>query len=176
MNVRGRKVIDPKERIKSKSKVLSNGCWEWQGAKKGEGLKAYGSLGVGSRADGTRRTVSAHRYSYEVFIGEIPNGLFICHKCDNPSCVNPEHLFAGTRQDNVDDRERKGRNKPFNFPKHENHMRAKLTWKDVNEIRGTKRYRGITVELARKYKVGHKAISDVLNFKTWIPPQPKESE
>jgi hypothetical protein len=121
---------------------------------------------VGSRIDGTRRNMLAHRYSYTVFIGDIPDGMFICHKCDNPKCVNPDHLFAGTRQDNVDDRERKGRNNP---PKAENHAKAILKWSDVNNIRekySTGKY--TQRQLASEYGLkSHKSITDMLKFKTW---------
>ena len=102
----------------------TNGCWEWQGSKR----NGYGRMIIGSRTDGTRKTVSTHRLSYELHYGEIPQGMEICHKCNNPCCINPDHLFAGTRQDNIDDRERKGRNNP---PKGEKHAKAKLTEADV---------------------------------------------
>lgn len=80
------------------SKVLSgDGCWEWTASKD---RKGYGKFGP---------TKSAHRVSYELERGPIPSGLFVCHHCDNPSCVRPSHLFLGTVQDNVDDMISKGR-------------------------------------------------------------------
>src|SRR5690349_10372216 len=113
MKVRGQRVLDPKERLMSFVRVNPDtGCWEWMGAKKGKAkLKQYGSLVVGSRSSGGRKTVSAHRYAYEVFIGPIPPGLWVLHKCDNPPCINPDHLFLGDRMDNTRDRDSKGRNK-----------------------------------------------------------------
>lgn len=117
------------QRLISHMKInKTTGCWEWQGSKR----NGYGRMIIGSRTDGTRKTVSTHRLSYELHYGEIPQGMEICHKCDNPCCINPDHLFAGTRQDNVDDRERKGRNNP---PKGEKHAKAKLTELDVLTIR-----------------------------------------
>lgn len=106
----------------------TSGCWEWVGSKR----NGYGRIIVGSRTDGTRRSMSAHRVSYELKYGEIPEGMEVCHKCDNPCCVNPDHLFLGTRQDNIDDRERKGRNVTFTG---EEQPRSKLTKKAVKDAR-----------------------------------------
>jgi hypothetical protein len=79
----------------------SDGCWTWQGAK---GDHGYGHFTADGGVD-----VSTHRYSYQLHHGEIPPGMVICHRCDNPVCVNPDHLFLGTQRDNVQDMIQKGR-------------------------------------------------------------------
>lgn len=75
-----------------------SGCWLWQGARGGDG--SYGAIGVGSMRDGSRRMEYAHRVSYSVFVGPIPDGLQIDHLCNNKRCVNPEHLEPVTRGEN----------------------------------------------------------------------------
>src|ERR1700756_2891954 len=80
------------------------GCWEWQGKRH---YKGYGHFTV--RGQGRRRTLKAHRVSWELANGPIPEGLHVLHSCDNPPCVNPDHLFLGTDMDNVHDRDAKGR-------------------------------------------------------------------
>ncbi len=82
--------------LKLKSKINENGCWIWQGASTG----GYGYV----------QNKGVHRVSYETFIGEIPEGHLVCHHCDTPLCVNPNHLFTGTHQDNMDDMKKKKRN------------------------------------------------------------------
>ena len=90
-----------RDRLLAKIRVHeSSGCWEWTGHRDRKGY--------GSAWDGETMT-RAHRVAYLVFVGEIPGGLFVLHRCDNPPCCNPEHLFLGTHLDNMEDMRNKGR-------------------------------------------------------------------
>ena len=92
-----------------------DGCWEWTGARTSSpwtrryNFPGYGYSFIGSRADGTHKGIPAHRLSWMVNIGPIPEGMIVCHHCDNPPCVRPDHLFLGTKGDNTRDMVRKGR-------------------------------------------------------------------
>jgi len=101
----------PLDRFRRKYRVVADtGCWEWTGCRDGaprNGSDPRGSYGRFA-LDGYHM-MPAHRASYELFRGPIPDGMFVCHHCDNPPCVNPAHLFLGTAQDNADDTVRKGR-------------------------------------------------------------------
>ena len=95
-----------KKRFLSKIKKTRY-CWLWEGTIRSKG---YGSFKI------RNKVYQAHRLSYNLFIGKIPDGLDICHKCDNPTCVNPKHLFVGTASDNMQDCANKGRLYMQNFP------------------------------------------------------------
>lgn len=81
--------------------VLENGCWEWQ--------KHRLNMGYGRMSIGEGRMNYAHRIAYELYIGPIPAGLQVAHRCDNPPCCNPDHLFTATSRQNTDDATSKGR-------------------------------------------------------------------
>lgn len=162
------------ERIKLNAIVCPlTGCWEWKGRKE----RGYGRTIIGSRTDGTRKTIAAHRLSYETFVGPIPDGMEVCHKCDNPCCVNPDHLFVGTRQDNIDDRESKGRNRP---QKGSRNGTAKLTEAIVMSARFERHQRGTSYQkLADKYGVSKRTMQNAVKGLTWthvlyMPEPPKE--
>jgi hypothetical protein len=119
--------MTPKQRFWRKVKVNLAGCWEWQGALSDSGY------GVFDR--GNRKYISPHRFAWELYTGALPpDGIFVCHKCDNRKCVRKDHLFLGTQSDNMRDCRGKGR---MNQTCGERHAYAKLTNEQVLEIRNS---------------------------------------
>jgi len=124
-------------------------CWEWLAGKDKNG---YGKITFNAKE--TR----AHRLSYEIHYGVIPNGFFVCHKCDNPSCVNPKHLFLGSPLDNMQDMILKGRK--ITSPK--------LSKTSVKEIRHKYAQGNISqIKLAKEYGVSQQVISAIILYKIW---------
>lgn len=135
--------------------IKSDGCWEW-GASKDK--KGYGRF----RFAGRKQLV--HRVAYQLYIGEIPSGMCVCHHCDNPSCVNPSHLFVGTQADNIRDRDSKGRG----YDRHgEKHGKAKLTASQVIDIRKRHGDGERDADLARQYGVTQTAIYCIVRYLSW---------
>jgi hypothetical protein len=100
--------IEIKKRLLLKVEVDTSGCWLWTGHKKPNG---YGQITI------NYKTLSTHRLSYELFKGPIPEGMYICHSCDVKACINPDHLWTGTHQDNMNDMTKKNRSKNQNMGK-----------------------------------------------------------
>jgi hypothetical protein len=130
-----------------------SGCWEWGGARH---LQGYGFI---KRKDGAQ--LRAHRVSYEIHYGPIPDGFDVCHRCDNPPCVNPEHLFLGTDLDNMQDMIAKGRK--VSSPGVRNGQ-AKLTEEDVLSIRAA---RGRQEAIAALYDVSQTLVSSIKSGRRW---------
>ncbi len=139
-------------------------CWEWTGCRFKFG---YGYFYL------NRKSRKAHRVSWNLHHGEIPKGMLVCHKCDNPCCVRPSHLFIGTAQDNMDDKHNKGRQryvKPYNQAKGTRVTLSKLNEEDVLEIRrlyvkGSKTHG--TYQLAEIYNVYQSTIHQIVTRTTW---------
>jgi hypothetical protein len=168
-------------------KSTSTECWEWKGVIVKDG---YGRVRC---SHGAR--VLTHRLSYTIHKGQVPSGMFVCHSCDNPCCVNPSHLWAGTHTDNMRDKITKGRantpkgelhwsvrrpelrasgsrngakTKPECILQGEDHGCSKLTWEQVGEIR--REYSNGKVKqsnLARRYSVGVATIHNIVKNKAW---------
>lgn len=108
----------------------------------------------------------AHRISYRIYNGEIPYGMYVCHHCDNPRCVNPEHLFLGTQADNMHDCAVKGRKTPSGSIG-ERHGMSKLSASQVIEIRERNSHGERGSELADEYGMSRAAISLIVNRHIW---------
>ncbi len=132
------------------------GCWLWIGLTRGN--MGYGRISIAHKFH------AVHRFSWELHNGKpVPEGVLVCHRCDVPACVNPDHLFLGTVNDNVADRVTKGRTNHG-----EEHPNARLTDSDIVEIRQLYSSRALTqVELAARFHVSSVAISCIVRRKTW---------
>lgn len=135
----------------------ANECWPWHGARNVGGYGAANRHAI---------NVPAHRMSYEINIGPIADGMKICHTCDNPPCVNPEHLFTGTQQDNLRDMERKGR-RSGGALRGEHNPASKLTEESVRDIRAALSSGVIQRDLADKYGVTQAVISQIKRRASW---------
>lgn len=133
-----------------------NSCWEWLGYKN---KKGYGQISK----DETRKLILAHRASWLLHNGSFDESLYVCHKCDNPSCVNPKHLFLGTNKDNMEDRDRKGRTKP-GYVFGSKCGASKLKEYQVCDIRNSNLS---AKELAVKYNINISTVRQILKRKTW---------
>ena len=143
-------------------RIPFSGCWIFLGATNEAG---YGIVGTGARGMPNDR---AHRITYRHFNGAIPAGMFVCHVCDVPSCCNPDHLFLGTNQDNVNDMIRKGRNSAPPRNPHvvgSVHPGAKLKEDQVLEIRDLCAKGWTHQSLAVKYGVVRQTIGKIVNNK-----------
>ena len=141
-----------------RSEPTERGCREWLRKRNQRGYGIY-------RVDGKAQRVT--RLYWALVNGAIPPGLFVCHHCDNPSCVELSHLFLGTHLDNMRDCERKGRFVPNLNVRGDNHPQAKLTSRDVERIRalgGSKTQAAI----ARDFGVTPSLVSMILNDKIWV--------
>lgn len=134
-------------------------CQEWVGGKFNDG---YGSFYM------NKKNYRAHRASWEITNGAIPREMQVLHRCDNPGCVNPKHLFLGTQDDNIKDMVIKKRGRSHTL-KGEACTTAKLTQRQVNEIRLQYKNGGITCkQLGNKYGVSEGNIGLIINNKTWV--------
>lgn len=133
------------------------GCLLWAG---GTGTSGYGIIGAGGKYSGH---LLAHRVAWELANGPIPDGFCVLHRCDNPPCVNPAHLFLGTHADNVADKIAKGRQ-----PVGEDAGPSKLTESQVRSIRGRYAAGGVSQkQLGRENGVAQGVIWCVIHRKTW---------
>lgn len=157
--------------FRTKYQVDPSGCWLWlRSVRDGYGRTQYRG-----------KKLAAHRRSWELHRGPIPPKLFVCHKCDVPLCVNPEHLFLGTHDDNMADMVAKARTTKKRGPKKpkpppaigELHPRAKLTWLRVREIRKAFAESSAGIRpLARAYGVSPLQIRRIVRGDRWREPGP----
>lgn len=127
-------------------RITENGCWEWTAAvfPNGYGRFKHGTIQY------------AHRFSYYIFKGDLCEGMEVCHTCDNPGCVNPAHLWQGTKSENLRDAAMKGRTNT-----------VQLTPDDVRRIRNMRNLKYSISDIASRFGVTTTIIYNIVNRRTW---------
>lgn len=156
--MKGKLKIGIKGRLERNVFYSPGGCWLWLGSKRPEKHGGYGIVKI------DRKWSRAHRVSYEAYKGQIPDGLFVCHTCDTPLCINPHHLFLGTLQDNNLDMYRKGRNYSSSG---DSNPKSKLTESDIPRIIELRKSGKYFREIASLYEVSDNAIRSIFTGRTW---------
>lgn len=145
----GRPKSDTKLRFLAKVKEMESGCHEWKAGLHRDGYGKFVDFG---------KTIQAHRVAYSLFVGEIPKGSWVLHRCDNRKCVNPEHLFLGNAKVNIADMDAKKRRG----------TRSKLTEKDVSSIKEFLYQRFSQQEIADIFNINQTTISRIKLGKTTL--------
>jgi hypothetical protein len=135
----------------------TEGCWNWTASLDKCG---YGRFNINGKI------LKAHRVAYTLFIGDVPEGRCVCHTCDHPGCVNPEHLWLGTVLENMQDRDRKGR-AVHPISKGEANGNAKLSQDDIVKIREMRSYGYLQREIAQSFGVSLAQISRIILGQRW---------
>ena len=149
------------DRFWDKFERPEEGCWNWNASKDSYG---YGYIGRRNKSAGSA-CIRSHRLSWMLWNGPIPDGMCICHKCDNPSCVNPDHLFLGSHKDNMQDMFSKERRKSV---KGENHGLAKLTNTQAETIKDLVLAYGMSgSEASRIYGLPRNRAHYIVKGKLW---------
>lgn len=130
-------------------------CWEW--------LRSLSPFGYG-KAWWNGKMYQAHRLSWEAYNGEIPDGLCVLHRCDNPKCINPSHLFLGSHKDNNKDMAKKGRHWDC---RGSNNPRTNLTEENILEIRSLIQKGVSPLEISTMYNVNRPVIYEIKSGKNW---------
>lgn len=146
--------LSTEQRFWNKVVVDNTGCWLYFGGDDGKGYGDFWADGYG---------IGAHRYSWILHNGDIPIGLFVCHKCDVPRCVNPDHLFLGTSEENTADRHNKRRD-----AKGSKSGQAKLTEEIVRQIRELREQGVQAKQLAEQFQIDRHTVSRITRRRSWI--------
>lgn len=148
-----------RDRILASVLLDEAGCWIWQKSKYRNG---YGKFAIGGGV-----VIGAHRASYVAFVGEIPSGLDVCHSCDVRDCVNPEHLFRGTRSENILDASKKNRVSRTHQKRGEANPQAKLDGAKVHEILSRLNNGETKASIARSFSVTDRVVLLISRGQLW---------